>query len=189
MPFQYLEQDLDKEFFGQLEVVQLDDYGTPKSGTVKTYYMVRSIVDHTKGTVTLVSCVPKYMNDGKIPMDGTVGLLIRILDKYKKGDVTTNIPLYHMHSLMSKDIVPKREVVPGDDNIWKITVDMECDDVVYNQNGEYTFPCTIVCKGKFPYMYGIEMVVPISKFNHLLRMRDIYYTDYKGCSHIDPPNE
>jgi len=189
MTFSYTESDFDKEFFGQLEVVQLDDYGTPKNGTTKIYYMVRSIVNKEKGTVTLVSCPPKYMTDKRISMDGTVGLSMRILDKYRDGTTSTNVPLFHMHHLLSKEVLPKKEPIPGEDHMYKITVDIECDDIVYNQNGEYTFPLTIFCKGKFPYMYGTETVIPIAKFNHLIRMRDIYYTDYKGCSRIEPDDD
>ena len=182
------EEDLDKVFIGQWEVTQIDDYRSPKAGKSQSSTVVRSKVDHTENTITLYSHIHSRYGEQDITMDGSVGIYGKITERFFISDATVTrvdflwIRLIHPDKINSS----KKEIVEGKKYI--IETEAEIDDIVFNGDGKYVFPVKyyIDIIHKQSLLRGIEIIIPIDKFNHYVHMRNLWYRDYKGSDKIPP---
>jgi len=129
------DKDLDETFIGQWEIIRTDDYLTPKAGTVPIIAVVRSKKDLEAGAVTFYSMIhPKFKND-PIPMDGSVGIMGRITERFEANPSSLNrIEVMYLHCIPGHEILEKVESI-GNEYIIKGTC--EFDDICW-QNQEYS---------------------------------------------------
>ncbi len=176
------DRDLDETFIGQWEIVRADDYLTPKAGTSPVIAVVRSKKDLEAGVITFYSAIhPKFKND-PIPMDGSVGIMGRITERFEANPPIINrVEVIYLHCISGSEIPGKIEHKDGN-MIIKGTC--EFDDIIYTQQ-DIPMDITYYIKGdKTRYLWGMELVIPIDMYNHYVRMRDLWYRDYKGCQQI-----
>ncbi len=175
------EEDLDKNFMGQWEITRVDDYLTQKSGTEPRDAILRSKVEGN--VIKLYSHLPSRYGLDPIIVDGSHGICGRITERIKIDDTKTNVNFLYLKVVKPKDIISSMKKVA--EGMWTITGEAEIDDVVFNAKGDYTFPFTYHLKGdKQPYLWGLSLEIPIEKYNHYIKMRDIWYNDYEGSKII-----
>lgn len=176
------ETNLDRTFLGQWEITRVDDYLTEKAGTVTRTAVVRSVVDIKTNTINLYAHLPSRYGLDPIVVNGSFGLCGRITERIKVGESRLNINCLYLRLIKPdetlknlKEIAPKRYVLRGK---------AEFDDVVFNSQGKFSFSCVYYFRGKQPYLWGLSLSIPIDKFNHYIKMRDIWYQDYDGSKII-----
>jgi len=179
------ESDLDRSFLGQWEVTRVDDYLTPKAGTTSRSAIIRSKIDPEREVVKLYSYLPERYGLDSITVDGSYGLCGRVTERIKMENTKPNICFLYLHVIKAEDI-PSRLKESGDiPGRYTLEGEAEIDDVVFNAQGNYTFPFTYYIKGeKNPVLWGLSLEIPIAKYNHYIRMRDIWYHDYEGAKII-----
>nr|QBK86266.1 MAG: hypothetical protein LCMAC102_00610 [Marseillevirus LCMAC102] len=182
------DQDLDNTFIGQWEVTCTDDYDTPKAGTSIRTAVVRSKVDLENEIVRLYSYLTPRFGVDNIPMDGSVGVYGKITERSRVGvDSITRTDFLWIQSISPSDIKYKIQNIDGEKDKYTLLSTAEFDDVVFNAIGEYTFPITYHLKGeKIPMLWGLSIEIPLQKFNHYIRMRNLWYRDYEGAKIIVP---
>jgi len=177
------ETNLDRTFFGQWELTRVDDYLTEKAGTATRSAMVRSQIDHERGVIKFFSHLPHRYGLDPIIIDGSYGLCGRITERIRIDGSSHNITFLYLRLIKANEILEK--ITKDDVDNRTISGTAEVDDVVFNANNEYTFDCTYYLKGqKQPLMWGISLEMPIAKFNHYVKMRDVWYKDYDGAKGI-----
>ena len=177
------DRDLDETFIGQWEIIRTDDYHTPKAGTAPVIAVVRSKKDLEAGIITFYSVIhPKFKND-PIPMDGSVGIMGRISERFEANPPSINrIEVIYLHCIGGPDIPEKIEHIDGE-TIIRGTC--EFDDILFEN-----IPLDIIYYiqgGKTRYLSGMKLVIPIDIYNKYVKMRDLWYRDYKGCQQIFYP--
>jgi hypothetical protein len=180
------EKDLDETFIGQWEIVRTDDYLTHKAGTSPIVSVVRSKKDLELGLVTFYSVIhPKFKND-PIPMDGSVGIMGRITERFEANPPTlTRIEVMYLHCISGTEIVERMKHVDGETIIEGTC---EFDDICWQKKEYSSIPITYHIKGdKTRYLWGMELTIPIDLYNNYVKMRDLWYRDYKGCLAIHYP--
>ena len=180
------DRDLDETFIGQWEIVRTDDYLTPKAGTAPIIAVVRSKKDLEEGVITFYSVIhPKFKND-PIPMDGSVGIMGRITERFEANPPALNrIEVMYLHCIGGVDIPEKIEHKDGE-TIIRGTC--EFDDICWQNKERAPLDITYYIQGgKTRYLCGMKLVIPIDIYNHYVKMRDLWYRDYKGCISIMYP--
>jgi len=150
--------------------------------------VVRSRVNLKEGTITFYSQIHSRYGEQNIVMDGSVGIYGKVTERFFISETT----IARIDFLWIKLILPdkintiKKELIEGKKYI--IETEADIDDVVFNTDGEYTFHVKyhIDVINKQYLLKGLEIVVPIDKFNHYVHMRNLWYRDYKGSEIIDP---
>lgn len=176
------DRDLDETFIGQWEIVRTDDYLTPKAGTAALTAVVRSKRELETGTITLYSVIhPKFKND-PIPMDGSVGIMGRITERFEATPPALNrIEVMYLHCIPGPEIPGKIEKTSEGELYIKGTC--EFDDICCIKSSPLDI--TYYIQGdKTRYLWGMELVIPIDMYNHYVKMRDLWYKDYRGCQAI-----
>ena len=174
------ENNLDLQFMGLWSITPLDNFNTPKSGTVSTLTVVRSKIQGNN--IVLYSYLPNKHNNTDIVMDGNVGIQSKISEKVLMKDNKGLIGMIFIYALTPNDVISKRQTYK---NGYIIDTEGEIDDIVYSANGEYKFKVTYYIENcKTSVLKGIRVVIPIEKFNHYVKMRDLYYMEYIGAKAI-----
>ena len=173
------ESDLDRTFMGQWEITRVDDYLTQKAGTSIRNTVIRSRVDLEKGVICLYSHLPTRYGLDPIVADGTYGICGKIVERIKIDSGKPNVSFLYLRVNKGEDILSSlKKVGPGRYTLQGIA---EIDDVVFNAQEDYTFPFTYYLKGeKQPYLWGVSIEIPIGKYNHYVKMRNVWYHDYEG---------
>nr|QBK85999.1 MAG: hypothetical protein LCMAC101_05940 [Marseillevirus LCMAC101] len=178
--------DLDETFIGQWEIVRVDDYLTPKAGTAPIIAIVRSKKDLDLGIITFYSVIHQKFKNDPIPMDGSVGIMGRITERFEVNPPGLNrIEVIYLHCISGSDILEKIEN-KDEDMIIKGTC--EFDDICWQKEKYSSMDITYYIRGeKTRYLWGMELVIPIALYNNYVKMRDLWYRDYKGCQAILHP--
>lgn len=182
------EKDLDKVFIGSWEITEIDDYKTPKSGKIPSNGVIRSKVNHKDGTITLYGRIHPRFGEQNVVMDGSVGIYSKITERALIAENTIGRVNFLWIKLITPDNVISFRKSSGEGYI--LETEAEIDDVVFNGDGDYTFPAKYFINiiNKQPILTGLEINIPICKFNHYIHMRDLWYRDYKGSSVICSEN-
>lgn len=183
--FDYAETDLDIHFIGQWEVHHIDKYGSIKSGTNSRSTVVRSQVNRLKGVVKLVAYIPDRNGVTDVIMDGSTGFHSKITERIaaNKEHEWIRVDFLYIHVLSEEQI--RKGYTKTDDGyrVWKTIA--EIDDIVYNQNKEYTYPFYYFAEDTIaPKLLGMYVEIPIKHFNHYVMMRDLWFKKYKGAQEI-----
>ena len=177
------ESDLDKTFMGQWEITRVDDYLTQKSGTTVRNAVVRSRIDTKAGIIRLYSHLPTRYGLDPIVVDGSYGFCGRITERIKLSDTKPNISFLYLKVIKPEEMLSDMKKVA--EGMYTLEGKAEIDDVVFNAQGDYTFPVTYLIKGeKQLYLWGLSLEIPIGKYNHYVKMRDVWYHDYEGSKVI-----
>lgn len=180
------EEYLDKIFIGQWEITQIDDYKTPKAGKTQRISVVRSKVDSNKEVITLYSRLHPRYGEQNIMMDGSIGIYGKITERFFITEATITRVDFLWIKLVSPDKINslKEKIVDG--KKYTIETQAEIDDIVFNGDEKYTFCAKydIEVIDKQHILTGLEITIPVEKFNHYVQMRDLWYRDYKGSSPI-----
>ena len=175
--------DLDETFIGQWEIIRVDDYLSLKAGTVPVIAVVRSKKDLELGIITFYSTIhPKYKND-PIIMDGSMGIMGRITEKFEINPPTlSRVEVIYIHCITGSDILSRIERTKDGDMFVRGTC--EFDDIIFDSEN-IPMDITYYIKGdKTKYLWGVKLVIPIDRYNYYVKMRDLWYRDYKGCQPI-----
>lgn len=181
------ENDLDKVFIGQCEIVQVDEYMSPKAGTTIKTAAVRSKIDTVKQTITLYGHIPERHGTGDISLMGDVGVNCKITERIRIEAGFTRAEFLWIRTIPPGKILENTEEVSDGKYILESLA--EIDDIVYNATGEYVFPFRYHIRGRNRILRGFEITMPIATFNTYIQMRDIWYKDYTGSKKIDLPED
>ncbi len=179
--FNYTEKDLDTHFIGHLTLDHIDDYGHVKAGSVSISTTVRSIVDTERGIIKLIAHIPIRHGIDQFIMDGSTGLFGTITERmiYVNGDLIKIDALY-IKLLSANEIQKLSHKTTDGYTIWRTSI--EFDDVLFNQDGQYSYPLYFFAKGS--KLIGLYVEIPIRHFNHYVHMRDLWFCEYKGAKKI-----
>jgi len=180
------ENDLDETFIGEWEIMRTDDYLTHKAGTSPVISVVRSKKDLESGTVTFYSVIHHKFKNDPIPMDGSVGLMGRITERFEATPpALSRIEVMYLHCISGAEIVERTEHIGGE---TFIKGSCEFDDICWQNQERASMPITYYVRGdKTKYLWAMKIDIPIDMYNHYVKMRDLWYRDYRGCQAIHYP--
>jgi hypothetical protein len=185
----FKESDFGVKFIGVFELEQLDKYNTVKSGTTFIQGMVRSIVDNKKKVIKLVSVLSDHSERDKIIMDGSIGIQSVVSDKFPsplKPTELQNTIFLNVKNLQFNQVL-KYEII-DDYRVWKTTCSFS--KYLFNQNHEFTYDFFYFGTNKQQStLIGMYCEIPISDFNKYVYMRNLYISDYTGCTEIEVSDE
>jgi hypothetical protein len=183
--FDFTENDLDIHFIGQWNVNKIDDYGTVKAGTTSRCVVVRSQIDLDKDIIKLISYVPTKNGVTDIVLDGTFGLSGKISERStgsKEGELT-RVDFLHINLLKSNKIAKEYSKTKEGYRLWKTSA--EIDDIVFNHDKTYSYPFYYIGTDTVSSkLIGMYVEIPIDHFNHYVKMRDLWFREYKGSKQI-----
>ena len=184
-------ENLDTVFIGQWEITQIDDYKSPKAGKSSVHSVVRSkvkITDDRDGVITLYSKLHSRCGEQNIVMDGTVGLYSKITERFFISEATATRVDFLWIKLIRPDQINSLKETIEEGKKYIVCAEAEMDDIVFNGDNRYTFNVKyhIDVVDKQHLLSGLELEMPIKKFNHYVHMRNLWYRDYKGSEIIYP---
>lgn len=176
------QKDLDTHFIGQWDVHHVDKYGSVKAGTNSRTTVVRSRIDQRTGVIILVAHLPDRNGVTDIIMDGSTGFHSKISERItiSKDDEYTRVDCLYI-KLLTESQVRKEYTRTGNGyRVWETVA--ELDDVVYNQNDAFRYPFYYLATDTTaPKLVGMYVEIPIADFNEYVRMRDLWFKNYKGA--------
>ena len=185
------EATLDKHFIGQWQVTPLDDYKTPKAGKTAISATVRSKIDRDAGIVRMFSYIPQRHGITQIEMNGSIGICGKVTERMKTSETGfARVDFLFLRAIPAEDIIHSLIPidVPEEGDWFMLKGKAEIDDVVFNIRGEFTFDITYFVKDKrSPVLWGMVIDIPLAKYNHYIRMRDLWYRDYEGATVVGSP--
>ena len=186
-PFESLTEGyLDHAFLGQLTLHQMDSYKTVKAGSHSIFGVVRSKIYIKKGQIRLVCFLPRRENVRFISCNAGNGITGKITERTKcsSDEDMQWIPCLYLHYVSPEDMMTETPS-PHSSKFSTFRGKAEFDDLIFNLDESFVFDVTYFCKNNPDRnLMGLEMYIPLEKFNKYVYNRNLWYRDYKGSKTI-----